>query len=173
MHFLSANEFNDYLCRERPLVEFMANPGEQVQPNGIELTLREVARLTSPGRIAVSNRDRAVSKTEPVPFGEDGSVFLKKGCYMVMFNEVTNIAPDMFAFARVRSSLLRSGATIQTALWDSGYSGRPSALLVVYNENGIYLEKNARVIQLVFYKFDAPVEKTYNGTYQKENVHVS
>ncbi|HBC75704.1 MAG: hypothetical protein A2008_03160 [Candidatus Wallbacteria bacterium GWC2_49_35] len=173
MHFLSSNEFSDYLCRERPLVEFMANPGEQVQPNGIELTLREISKLTSAGRIAVSNKERAVSKTEPVAFDEKGGAFLEKGCYMVMFNEITNIDPDMFAFARVRSSLLRSGATIQTALWDSGYSGRPSALLVVYNENGIYLEKNARVIQLIFYKFDAPVEKTYSGAYQKENVHKS
>lgn len=171
MQFLSSNEFNEYLCREKPLVEAMASPKDQVQPNGIELTLREVSRLVSAGRIAVSNKDRAVSQTEKIDFDEKGIVFLPKGCYMVLFNEITNIDPDMFAFARVRSSLLRSGATIQTALWDSGYSGRPSALLVVYNENGIYLEKNARVIQLVFYKFDSPVSATYNGAYQKENIH--
>ncbi len=171
MQFLSSNEFGDYLRCEKPLVDCMIDASEQVQPNGIELTLREVSKLTSAGRIAVSNKNRSVSSVEAVPFDETGSVFLEKGCYQVLFNEITNIAPDMFAFARVRSSLLRSGAAIQTALWDSGYSGRPSALLTVYNENGIYLEKNARVIQLVFYKLAAPVNKTYSGAYQKENIH--
>ncbi len=170
MSFLSYNDFNDLLKCGRPLVECMSDPETQLQPNGIELTVCEISRLVSAGRIPVSNKDRQVSASKIVPFGEDNFVFLEKGCYQILFNEVTNIAPDMFALARVRSSLLRSGASVQTALWDSGYSGRPSALLVVHNENGIYLQKNARVIQLVFYKFDSPVDKTYCGVYQKENI---
>lgn len=170
MEFLSANNFERYLACEKPIVEGMPTPADQVQPNGIELTLREVSRITTPGRIAVSNKDRAVSELSTLEFGPDGFVFLEKGCYMVMFNEITNIPKDCFAFARVRSSLLRSGACIETALWDSGYSGRPSALLVVHNEKGMYLQRDARVIQLVFYRFSGEVAKTYSGVYQNENV---
>jgi len=171
MNFLSANDFDKYLSAVPPLVEGMLNPSEQLQPNGIELTLKEISALASAGKITVSNKDRVISSVEKLEFDENGMVFLKKGCYQILFNEITNIPPDVFAFARVRSSLLRSGASIETALWDSGYSGRSSSLLVVYNENGMHLQKNARLIQLIFYRLDSAVAKTYAGVYQKENIH--
>ncbi|HNY10537.1 MAG TPA: deoxyuridine 5'-triphosphate nucleotidohydrolase [Candidatus Wallbacteria bacterium] len=170
MEFLSVNNFEKYLNREKPLVEGMFKPADQIQPNGIELTLCEVSKITTAGKISVSNKDRVISEQKKLEFGPDGMVFLEKGCYMVLFNEITNIPKDVFAMARVRSSLLRSGATIETALWDSGYCGRSSALLVVYNENGMHLEKNSRLIQLIFFKLEGEVGKSYSGVYQNENV---
>jgi dUTP pyrophosphatase len=58
---------------------------------------------------------------------------------------------------------------VKTALWDSGYSGRSGSLLVVHNPAGIHLQKDARIIQLVFFGLDAPAEKAYSGLYQDEN----
>ena len=170
MEILSINSFEKYLSGEKPLVDLMPSKKEQLQPNGIELTLCEVSKLTSPGVIAASNEKRKVSQTEVMAFDENGMLKLEKGCYQVLFNEITNIPKDVFAMARVRSSLLRSGATIETALWDSGYSGRSSSLLVVYNEAGIVVEKNARLIQLIFFKLGGHVEKSYSGVYQNENI---
>lgn len=169
MEFLSVNNFEKYLDREKPLVQGMLSPSEQIQPNGIELTLERVARFRDAGRVAVSNMNRRPSETEEVPFGEDGSIFCAPGCYLVTFNEITNIPRDIFAMARVRSTLLRSGATIETALWDSGYCGRSSALLLVHNPAGIWLEKNARLIQLIFFGLGVEVRKGYSGRYQHEN----
>ena len=77
------------------------------------------------------------------------------------FNEIVSIPRNVAAFARSRSSLLRRGATLETALWDPGYRGRSQSLLVVYNPAGLRLKKNARLLQLVFMRFDGDAEKTY------------
>jgi dUTP pyrophosphatase len=87
----------------------------------------------------------------------------------VVYNEIVNIPADAFAMGRTRSSLLRSGASVKTALWDSGYSGRSGSLMVVNNRAGIHLQKNARIMQLVFFGLDEPAEMTYSGLYQDEN----
>jgi dUTP pyrophosphatase len=63
----------------------------------------------------------------------------------------------------------RSGASVKTALWDSGYSGRSGSLPVVHNPAGIRFRKNTRVMQLVFFGLDAPAEKTCAGQYRNEN----
>jgi len=169
MEFLSVNSFERYLDREKPLVQGMLSAADQIQPNGIELTLAQVSRFKDAGRVSVSNKNRRPSDTETIQFDENGAIFCSPGCYLVTFNEITNIPGDVFAIARVRSTLLRSGATIETALWDSGYCGRSSALLLVHNPAGIWLEKNSRLIQLVFFGLGEEVKKTYSGRYQHEN----
>jgi dUTP pyrophosphatase len=88
----------------------------------------------------------------------------------VVFNEIVNIPKDVAALARPRSSLLRSGATLETALWDPGYRGRSQSLLVVYNPFGLRLKRNARLMQLVFLRLDNEAEKVYTGKYQGENI---
>ena len=71
--------------------------------------------------------------------------------------------------ARPRSSLLRCGVTVGTAVWDAGYSGRSQSLMVIYNPQGIRLQKNARIIQLVFFQLTQETEG-YRGIYQGENI---
>ena len=73
------------------------------------------------------------------------------------------------ALARPRSSLLRCGVTVGTAVWDAGYSGRSQSLLVVYNRQGVRLQKNARIIQLIFLRLTGET-KGYQGVYQGENI---
>ncbi|HLB27762.1 MAG TPA: deoxyuridine 5'-triphosphate nucleotidohydrolase, partial [Dehalococcoidales bacterium] len=70
---------------------------------------------------------------------------------------------------RPRSSLLRCGVTVNTAVWDAGYSGRSQSLLVVYNPLGFRLQKDARVVQLVFFRLTGETEG-YKGAYQGENI---
>jgi len=71
--------------------------------------------------------------------------------------------------ARPRSSLLRCGVTVGTAVWDAGYNGRSQSMLVVYHPQGFRLQKNARVTQLVFMTVTGDTEG-YRGTYQRENI---
>ena len=54
--------------QEPPLIGGYISLEEQVQPNGIDLTLREVAMLQSSGRIAVENSQRVESYTRSVRF---------------------------------------------------------------------------------------------------------
>ena len=46
---------------ERPLITEWQDLDEQIQPNGIDLTLREVSAYHGPGQIGVSSTDRPES----------------------------------------------------------------------------------------------------------------
>jgi len=156
--------------KARGLVEAMIDPDTQTQMCGMELTVQKIKRFVSAGALAFDNKERELPKTEPIDFDKSGWADLEKGAYLVVFNEIVKIPGDVAALARPRSSLLRSGATLETALWDPGYRGRSQSLLVVYNPFGLRLKKNARLMQLVFLRLDHVAEKVYAGKYQEENI---
>lgn len=166
---LSRADIQRLLKNEPPLIEGLVNPEEQVQPNGVDLTLREVAMLQSPGKIAVANSQRAVSDLSPLVFDGLGFIDLMPGVYSITYNEIVHMPNDVMALATPRSSLLRCGVTVNTAVWDAGYSGRSQSLMVVYNPQGFRVQRNARIIQLVFLQLTRETEG-YQGTYQGENI---
>jgi len=140
----------------------------QFQPCGIDITLREAYRFLAAGKIDFDNKERKISDVEPLPFNSE-DVHLPKGAYKVVFNEYVRIPQDAAAVCLPRSSLLRCGATLQCALWDPGYEGRSEALLVVHNEHGITLKKNAKIGQMIFIRLSEVSNSSYAGIYKGEN----
>ena len=165
---LTRPDIHRLLKQESPLVEGYIDLDQQVQPNGFDLTLREIALPQTAGRITTSDRQRAVSELAPLVFNGLGFIDLIPGAYIVTFNEIVNLPNNVMALARPRSSLLRSGITVNTAVWDAGYSGRSQSLLVVYNPQGLRLQKNARIVQMIFLQLTGETEG-YSGAYQGEN----
>jgi len=166
---LSKQDIHRLLKQEPPLIEDYINLKEQVQPNGFDLTLREVAMLQSPGTIAVENSQRLVSDLAPLVFDGLGFIDLMADAYIITYNEIVHIPKNIIALATPRSSLLRCGVIINTAIWDAGYSGRSQSLMVVYNPQGFRVQRNARIVQLVFLKLTQETEG-YHGVYQGENI---
>jgi len=166
---LSKADIHRLLKQEPPLIEGWVDLEQQVQPNGIDLTLREVALLQSPGKIGVADSQRLVSDLAPLVFDGLGFIDLTPGAYVITYNEIVHLPRNIMALATPRSSLLRCGVTINTAVWDAGYSGRSQSLMVVYNPQGFRLQRNARVVQLVFFQLTEETEG-YQGTYQGENI---
>ena len=151
-----------------PLVAGAPNLEEQVQPNGVDLTLESVWRLTDAGQIGTSDGERQLSGRVEVTLEGDGYYRLGPGPYVVRLNELVTLPTDLMAFGRPRSSLARCGVALHTAVWDAGYRGRSEALLVVYNAAGARIRRNARIVQLVFCRLDRPTEP-YHGHFQGEN----
>ncbi|HIH18719.1 TPA: deoxyuridine 5'-triphosphate nucleotidohydrolase [Candidatus Micrarchaeota archaeon] len=141
----------------------------QVQPAGIDLTLKEVQRLEEEGEIDFDNSRRRISKASAMGFDAEGKIRLPPGCYKIIYNEYVEIPLYAAAFGFPRSSLLRCGADVRCAVWDPGYHGRSESLLLVHNPKGIVLHKNAKVMQLVFVRMEAKAEKGYEGKYKGEN----
>ncbi len=139
----------------------------QTQPNGVELTLATVETFDGMGALAFDNDERVLPPTTRLPYDADGWIHLKLGAYKIRFNETVSVPVDRYAIARPRSSLLRMGASAPTALWDSGFIGKGEGLLVVHNPYGIRIRKDARLVQLVFVQLPEPVEKGYDGRYQR------
>ncbi len=143
---------------------------EQFQPAGVDLSVQSVWSFEEAGTIDLDNAKRKLPTTREIPFGSDGMLKLAPGAYKIIFNERVSIPVDAAAMARSRSSLLRMGASVQTALWDPGYTGRSQALLLVSNAHGLVMHKDARVAQLVFIRMHEPSGEKYAGQYQHENL---
>ena len=167
---LTGEEIITLINSYRPLLENMPDMEAQVQPNGVDLTIKEIAGLDSAGIIAVDNKDRKLSTASPLVFDGSGAVDLKPGCYLITCNEIVNIPDNVTAIAHPRSSLLRCGVSVHNAVWDAGYSGRSQALMVVHNPAGFRIYKNARFIQLIFLRLSGEVKEGYRGIFQGENL---
>lgn len=153
-----------------PIVEGLLDIKKQLQPSGIDLTLQTVASFSSPGAIGYDNKERIISDTSPLSFTDSGTISLATGCYLITYNEVVHLPQNIMALGLPRSSLLRCGVSINTAVWDAGYSGRSQSLLVIYNPMGFLLHRNAKVLQLIFFQLSSPVEQGYDGIFQGENL---
>ena len=169
MAVLSGNEIRRRIEGSPPLVEDWLDLDAQVQTNGFDLTLRDIAVIQSAGRMTAAAGGRAISSTSPLVFDGLGCIDLPAGTYIVTYNEIVHLPVDIMALGRPRSSLLRCGVTVGTAVWDAGYEGRSQSLLVVYNNLGFRLQRNARITQLVFMELTGASEG-YNGIYQRENI---
>lgn len=151
-----------------PLVEGLTSPEEQLQPCGLDFSLLRIDRFTTAGRMGSEAGDRILPRYQPSDFDSDGWIHLEAGTYLATFNEIVNMPLDLVALAFPRSSLLRSGVSLPTSIWDPGYSGRSQALLTVANPAGYHLQRNARLMQMLFLHLAQPVEQGYQGRYQGE-----
>lgn len=153
-----------------PLISGHRSIEEQLQPNGFDLSLAEIGTFSGAGAIGRTNSSRTLPDVQPLPFGSDGWLDLPPGPYHIVFNETVDLPNDLMALGRPRSSLCRIGASIVTAVWDAGYRGRSTALLLVANPAGVRIQQDARMMQLVFFSLNAATAQGYAGAYQNENV---
>ena len=157
------------LIEDGPLITDYIDLDRQLQPTGFDLSLSEVLAYADRGSVDFSNVERVIPKTTPLEPDEAGWFSLRQGCYVIVYNEVVRIPLDIVALARSRSTVLRNGVAVETAVWDPGYQGRSSSLLVVHNPHGIRLKRDARIAQLIFFRIEE-VEKGYDGIFQRERM---
>ncbi|KPA17031.1 deoxyuridine 5'-triphosphate nucleotidohydrolase [Candidatus Magnetomorum sp. HK-1] len=166
---LNQESIREYIKQTPPLVEGMNDPDTQIQPNGVDMTLDKIFSFKGTGQIDFSNQKRVLPQKNVLEFDSNGCLNLKPGAYAVTFKEIVNLPDHLMALGRPRSSLIRMGASIITAVWDAGYSGRSEALLTVQHSEGVCIFENARLLQLVFFQLTGKTEG-YNGIYQGENL---
>jgi deoxycytidine triphosphate deaminase len=139
---------------------------EQVQPNGVDLTLGAVFEQVESGRVGREGKTVG-DRRECEPVEDDPAVYrLDPGGYVLRYGDRVRIPEDHVGFIYPRSSLLRNSCMLDTAVWDAGYEGRGEGLLEVYHT--VELEAGARVAQLVLARADH--EETYDGSYQGEGL---
>lgn len=167
MSALNREEIEKRIMEENLISDYI-DLKTQVQPNGFDCTLKEVEKLSEAGKIDFDNTQRELPKGKQVNFEEDW-VFLEKGTYRAYLNEVVSLDDSTMGIGRPRSTLARAGVGLITALWDAGYNGRSVVGLTVHNPGGVWLKRNARIMQLVFIKLTGKTQ-SYTGVYQGENI---
>ena len=168
---LSRQSILDLLEAPGPLIAGYLDLDAQAQPNGFDVTVGELMEYTSAGEL--TEGDRSLSSTRPLQWSASGDLRLKPGPYLAVLNERLSLPLHIMALMQPRSSLLRSGVTVDTAVWDAGYRGRSQVMLTVLNPHGFRLGQNARIGQLVFFSLDRQLLQGYRGQYQDENLATS
>jgi deoxycytidine triphosphate deaminase len=150
-----------------PLVQkvLQAESGEQRQPAGFDVTVNAVHSFPK------TKFTLGIAKGENSPLADvplvDGEYFdLDEGAYFVDLNEITTIPKDAIGILLPRSTLLRNGLDVRTALFDPGYSGQPKVMLVCHRPARI--QRFARIGQLVIIRSDGEFSSQYSGRYQGE-----
>lgn len=142
---------------------------EQLQPNGIDLTLDRVFEQIDAGRIGRDGKevgDRRSCEAEELEKDEPATYYLDPGGYIVRYAETVHIPDGHVGFVYPRSSLMRNSCMLNTAVWDAGYEGKGEGLLQIHHD--IELEHGARIAQLVLAR--ANHDGTYDGAYQMEHI---
>lgn len=150
-----------------PLVKkvLSTDSGEQKQPAGFDVTVNNIHSFPRT-RFTLGIEKGVNSALIQVPV-TDGDYFdLEPGAYFVELNEITTIPPDAIGILLPRSTLLRNGLDVRTALFDPGYSGQPKVMLVCHRPARV--QKFSRIGQLVVLKSDREFSSKYSGRYQGE-----
>jgi dUTP pyrophosphatase len=141
-------------------------PADQVQPNGVDLTVEEIHRISGKASFTDSGYDKP-ERVEMEPI--DGNWRLYKGTYAVIYGEKIEIPDGYVGQVYPRSRLMRSGLHLTTALWDQGYEGIGEGQLQIPRHiEEVEIDVGLPIAQMVFTKADTV--KDYDGTHQSERL---
>jgi dUTP pyrophosphatase len=146
----------------------------QRQPAGVDFSVASVAVFASAGALDFSNALRQLPQLETLVWADldepnmPACLDLSPGAYLVTYNEEIAVPLDSAGIILPRSSLMRCGAVLHSALWDPGYRGRGQGLLTVYAPLRLY--RDARIGQFVLFSLETAASLGYSGQYQGENL---
>jgi len=141
--------------------------GEQRQPAGFDVTLNKLFSYPKDGSYVLGISKTVNSALEEITPNKDGEYELKHDAYVAELNEVTSIPEDSIGILLPRSTLLRNGLDIRSALFDPGYSGQPKVMLVCHRPKA-RIARFARIGQLIMIRSEGKFGSLYSGRYQGE-----
>lgn len=142
-----------------------ADSGTQEQPAGYDVSVNTIHSFPA-DQITLGITKGENSILEELPLVGGFYELSSPGAYFVTLNEITTIPKDAIGILLPRSTLLRNGLDVRTALFDPGYSGQPKVMLVCHRPARI--QKFSRIGQLVIIKSDKEFNSQYSGQYQGE-----
>lgn len=147
-------------------------------PNGIDLRLGTVYELKEDECLyGLMNDGKNVPSHQPKPIQQigvhggdiEGWVLLPNTPYILEVQNDIQISEDSMQTYYPRSTLLRSGCTLHTAVGDAGYHGKLAFLFINHSNTPFVLEKGVRFAQLVDHQLEG-ASILYDGDYQ-DNKH--
>jgi len=135
-------------------------------PVGYDFTLSQIYKMYGYGTLWQD--DKSLPRyTRIVP--TSNMYHLDPGMYLVEFEELVKIPDNYMGLMWPRSSLLRCGVDMGTAVWDAGYQGVSKSSLIVHNTHGFNIEVGTRIGHMVMVPC-ALASSLYAGQYQNEGV---
>lgn len=151
------------------------------QPSGLDLRLGKVFSLKEEeGEVyGILNGQKLIPDHEEVPLTQFHDVecgidifgwALAPGIpYICQVQEQIKIGDNNAQLYLPRSTLLRAGINVYTALGDLGYNGHLSFLVINHSNSFFFIEKGERFAQLVDFEVRGGSE-SYDGDYQEKEI---
>lgn len=147
------------------IISNISNREEQIQQNGIDLTIKSISKLNNFTwyNILTKNERKHIDRFD-MKFNKENTILLQIGIYDILFNEEINIPNEMCATIYTRSTLNRGWNFITAWLYDAWYKGMLGWILHI--NIPLLLEKDSRIAQIVFNKAEKGglYEGIYNNT---------
>ena len=86
MGVLSSKQIRNLTEGPQTLLSDYVNLDEQLQPNGVDLTLGSIAKPITSGRIGIDNSQRVLSELQELNFDESGYLNLPQGVYLSLIH---------------------------------------------------------------------------------------
>jgi len=153
---------------EKGWIKIVPFSEEIVRENGIDLRIgSQFAKLKKTEKV-FSSSEKIEDFYEKIDTNE---IIIYPHEHLLMTTlEYIELPNDVMAFVNLRSTYARLGLSIPPTIVDAGFKGQLT-IEVVGSEFPIKLESGERFLHLIFARTLTPVEKPYNGKYQKqENV---
>lgn len=142
----------------------------KVNQVGVDLSVKKVEWIRRGGKILKDKTELNPERYIEVELTKDNEGrdiwTLAPGVYALTFNEGVSIPADHTGFILHRSSIMRMGGMIVSAIWDPGFTtGDNDMGTTLFVNVPIEIEKDARVAQ--FYMMsNETVNELYSGQFQ-------
>jgi len=158
-------EIRQWIIQEK-MIQNYVDLDVQLQANGFDLTLKNVMMFTDEWepRIDFDNKNRLVSSARLI-FPEANEYHLEQGIYLFRANEIFKTPDNIVGWGMPRSTLSRCGIVLNSAVLDAGYLGH--LVFVVYIPRAIIFSKDARFVQMIFFKLNEAPDRLYQGVYNE------
>ncbi|MFX1515590.1 MAG: hypothetical protein ACFFC6_04715 [Promethearchaeota archaeon] len=141
-------------------------PQGDVQPNGIDISIGRLFRLSGTVKLSSKKEDRQYPEMQELkPL--NNYWHLNPGTYLVEVTEEIVIPNDAIGYVAPRSTLLRMGATVYSGIWDKGFQGVGDnhGRILLQSSLSFQIQISVAIAQMIF--ISAVDDKTvYQGTYQ-------
>jgi len=149
----------------------ITNFGDDFKIEGclVDLRLNEVFILS--GNIFLYNDKRNtghIHPIKPIIDNEKREMFViePREVYLVSTMETVNMPNDLAMYISRRSTIFRSGLSLDATFTNPGYHGPLTFSLINNNqENSVKIEKGFRIVQVGFFEIKGTCE-LYNGNWQ-------
>ena len=139
---------------------------EQTQPNGVDLRVEWIWEVTGSASLDENSKmNYSAMEKKEAEFSRHPDEYMLEPHknYAVDFMERVSVPDGYCAIIYPRSSLLRVGAFVTSALWDTGFEGQLGGFIRPLNK--LFIPIGARIAQVVFHKASFNGHR-YAGRYQ-------
>lgn len=136
-------------------------------PNAVDIRLGEVFEFTS-DTVTLDGDNKHHRERKKIEPDADGFYTFREGYYPITLDGWIEVGEHEAGLCIPRSTLIRNGVTIYTAVYDSGYHGRMISAMYVAPGTVFRCRANERVCQYIV--MDAETAYLYHGSYQEKKM---